>query len=216
MCPALELRFTRAARDLLVARHVEPAGPPVPAEVLPEIRELQRRAQRVRRSVERVVAIAADAQHEPSHRIRRAAAVVEHVGPRSVARRHGILTERAQQIVEQRQRKVERANRVTERERNQLVAIRGPAIIDVSDVHVSSSFSAAARWIRSCHRRKLFLPFGRRRAALVGDVVRDARERIHRRDVRPHRRGQQARRDGKVFVVRSRQRLARRVRARQW
>ena len=64
---------------------------------------------------------AGDAQHESSDRIRRSAAVVEHVGPRGVAGRHGILTERAQQIVEQRDRQIERSNRMRERDDNQIL-----------------------------------------------------------------------------------------------
>src|SRR5205823_3981915 len=40
-----ELRFEGAARDLLLAWQIEPAGPPVAAEVLPEVRQLKRRAQ---------------------------------------------------------------------------------------------------------------------------------------------------------------------------
>ena len=106
----------RRSASLHLARHVQAAGAPVAAEVLPEVRELQRRAQRVRRSIERLVAIAGDPQHEPADRIGRAAAVVEHVGPRGVASRRDILTERAHEIVEERQRQIERSDRVAERD----------------------------------------------------------------------------------------------------
>ena len=45
---AAKLRFIGPGGALHVARHVQPAGSPVAAEVLPEVRELQRRAQRIR------------------------------------------------------------------------------------------------------------------------------------------------------------------------
>ena len=44
--------------------------------------------------------------------------------------------------------------------------------------------------------------------ALIGDVVGNARERVHRRHVRPHRSGQKARGHGKVLVMRLREPLA--------
>jgi hypothetical protein len=56
---------------------------------------------------------------------------------------------------------------------------------------------------------------GRRRGALVGDVVSDACKRIDGGDVRAHRPRQQPRRHGKILVMRPRQRLACRVRARE-
>ena len=58
-------------------------------------------------------------------------------------------------------------------------------------------------------------PIGGGRRSLVGDVVRDARERVDRRHVRAHRRRQQPRRHGKILVMRPGQRLARRVGARE-
>src|SRR3989442_1493855 len=59
------------------------------------------------------------------------------------------------------------------------------------------------------------LAIGERRRALVGDIVRYSRERVDRRDMWPHRHRQQAGRHRKIFVMRSRQRLARAVRARE-
>src|SRR5204862_6915061 len=51
----LEIRFRRAARARDLARHVQPAGAPIAAEILPEIRQLQRGAQRIGRPIEPVV-----------------------------------------------------------------------------------------------------------------------------------------------------------------
>src|SRR5258706_13469877 len=79
-----QFRFGRASLDLFVARHVEPTRAPVAAELLPEIRQLQRRAQRVRGSIERLAAIAGSPEHESPDRIGRSAAVVENVWPRGV------------------------------------------------------------------------------------------------------------------------------------
>jgi hypothetical protein len=59
------------------------------------------------------------------------------------------------------------------------------------------------------------LALGGRQRALVGDVVGDPRERIDGCDVRPHLARQQARRHGKILVMRSGQRLACRVGARE-
>ena len=126
-CLPREVGLHGAARVEHLARHVEPPGAPVAAEVLPEVRQLQRGAQRVRRSIERLVAVAGDAQHEASDRIRRSPAVVEHVGPRGVAIRRGILTERAQQIVEERERQIERSNRVAERREDEVAGHRPAA-----------------------------------------------------------------------------------------
>ncbi len=56
---------------------------------------------------------------------------------------------------------------------------------------------------------------GRRRGTLVRDVVGHARVGVHRGNVRTHAGRQQPRCHGKVLVVRTRQRLARGVGARQ-
>ena len=60
--PTRQVGFRRAAGDLNVTRQIEPSRAPVAAEVLPEVRELQRSAQRVRGSVERGIAVPGDAQ----------------------------------------------------------------------------------------------------------------------------------------------------------
>jgi hypothetical protein len=52
-----------------------------------------------------------------------------------------------------------------------------------------------------------------RNGALIGQVVGNARERIHGGDVRPHWPREQPRGDGKILVVRLCQPLARGVRA---
>ena len=62
---------------------------------------------------------------------------------------------------------------------------------------------------------KLRLPRCGRRRPFVGDVVGNPRERVDGRHMRPHRRREKARRDGKILVVRPRQALARGVRTGQ-
>ena len=120
-----------------VARHVQASAAPIPTEILPEIRQLKGGAQGIRGSIEPIVAIPGDPQHEPADRIRRPATVVEHVAPRSIAGRRGILTERTDEIVEQRHRQVERPNGVRNGGEHELVPIarrrfgRRPARDDV-------------------------------------------------------------------------------------
>ena len=80
---------------------VDPAAAVVDAEVLPEVGQLQRRAQAVGRLLDVAAAMAGDAEDEAADRVRRAAAVVEDPGPLGVAPRLDVLPERAQQIVEQ-------------------------------------------------------------------------------------------------------------------
>src|SRR5207249_911043 len=81
--PARQFRFVRVASALNVARHVQASAAPIPTEILPEIRQLKGGAQGIRGSIEPIVAIPGDPQHEPADRIRRPATVVEHVAPRS-------------------------------------------------------------------------------------------------------------------------------------
>jgi hypothetical protein len=97
---------------------------------------------------------------------------------------------------------------MADRERDQLVAAGRLPIID------TPGFGSAMDPILP--QTKLLPTFGRPRTSLVRDVVRHAREGVHRGDVRPHRPGQQARRDGKILVMGARERLAHRIRARQW
>ena len=118
--PACGVRSLRARRARLASRrhgrglpdprhgppdllgHVEPPARPVHREILPEVGELQRGAHRIRRVVERVGPIAAQAKHDAADRIRRTATVVEHVVPGRVARDDDVLLECAQQIGEER------------------------------------------------------------------------------------------------------------------
>ena len=69
-------------------------------DVLPEIGELQRRAGGVRKALPLGVRVAAQIQHQPSHRIRRIAAVAEQLLPVAIARDGLVLHERADQIGE--------------------------------------------------------------------------------------------------------------------
>ena len=92
-------------------RHVEPAARPVDGEVLPEVGELQRGADRVGPAVEPLVVVAEQAQHQSSDRIRRPPAVVVDLGPRAIAGDGHVLPERRQQRFEQGHREVEASAR---------------------------------------------------------------------------------------------------------
>ena len=118
--PACGVRSLRARRARLASRrhgrglvdprraranllgHVKPPARPVHRGILPEVRELQCGAHGVRRVVERIGPIAAQAKHDAADRIGRTAAVVEHVVPGRVARDGDVLLERAEQIGEKR------------------------------------------------------------------------------------------------------------------
>src|SRR5262249_11277773 len=106
-----EVVLVGAARSRHLPRHVDAAAAVVDAEVLPEVRELQSGAEAVGRLVQRRVVIAGDTEHESANRIRRSAAVVEHVAPGGVAIGRDILTERAHEIVEERDGQRERSDR---------------------------------------------------------------------------------------------------------
>ena len=69
-------------------------------DVLPEIRQLQRRAGRVRERLPLRVAIAAQVQHQPSHRVGRIPAVSEHILVGAVAHYGLVLHERPDQVGE--------------------------------------------------------------------------------------------------------------------
>ena len=98
----LEIPFLRAGSTRNLERHVQTPLRPVALEVLPEVRELQRRADGVGSRVERAVAVAGHGQHEAADRIRRTPAIVEQSLPRLVSSGHDVLSKRAEQIVEQR------------------------------------------------------------------------------------------------------------------
>ena len=79
-------KATAARRSLMRRRKAEPTAGPVGHEqidrqVLPEVRQLKRRAHRIRPRVELRVHVTGDAQHQASHRIGRAPAVVEQRRP---------------------------------------------------------------------------------------------------------------------------------------
>lgn len=193
----------RAAGRVDLTRDVQPTGGPIASKVLPEIRELQRGAQRVGRSIEVFASIAGNAQHQAADRVGGSAAVVEQLAPRVVPSRHGILAERADEIVEQDQRQIELPNGVRDGpddEATEIVGRPGGRLFD-RDRCMQALLPGA----------EVFEPFGGRGRAFVCDVVRHARKRIHRGHVWTHGRRQQSRGHWKILVVRSCERSARAV-----
>src|SRR6202008_4212402 len=79
-----QLGLARATFVLNVTGNIQATGPPVASDILPEIRQLQSRAERVRRSIQCLVVVAGDPPDQTADRIRRSPAVVEHVTPRGV------------------------------------------------------------------------------------------------------------------------------------
>ena len=201
-------RSLAPAARLHVARHVQPAARQSRPKSCQKFVELQRRAQRVRRSLERVVAVC-----------RRCAARAGRpdwpIGGSSRTRRP---TRRSgSSWYPDRTRSPDRR---TTRSADRAIGSNAPRAATIrSSCSCGAPVAPPRRRRAACSRRcqasSCARPFRRRRGAFVGDVVGDARERIDRRDVRTHRRGQQPRRHRKILVMRPRQRLACRVRARK-
>src|SRR5579871_2272736 len=74
--------------------------------VLPEVRKLQSRARGIGERLTGGVAIPAKAEHQPSHRIRRAAAIFEQLLEIAIARHDLILLESFDQVIERSDRKL--------------------------------------------------------------------------------------------------------------
>ena len=182
-----EFAFVGAGIHLRLAGHIQTAGLPVATEILPEVGQLQRRAERVRRAIERVVAMAGDAQHEASDGIGRSTAVVEHVRPRSVPIRHGILTERADEIVEELERQVERSNRMRDRREDQVAPVHLVHLVRRLDVGLGRWPGSDGEVQAALPRGQVALAFAGRRRAFVSDVVGHAGKRVEGGHVRPHR-----------------------------
>ena len=164
----LEIRLPRAEGLAVRQRHVQAAVRPVAREILPEIRQLQRRAERVRRAIERFVSMAGDPQHQPADRIRRPRAVVQHVVPRCVALDGDVLPEGAEQIVEQRHRQVVRCESRRRRRRRSGRPDRRPTAVragggSASTAHASRRAAAAAPNRCSRARRRSRRPAARTR-----------------------------------------------------
>ena len=190
--PFVEILHARTLGVDVVERRVESPFLPIALEILPEVRELQRGAERVRRAIEPRIVVPGDAEHEPSDRVRRAAAVIEQARPRVVPMRRDILTKRAEQIVEERHRKMTRANGRTERHEHTVVrsAFRHARVQPILPIIQQPQ------------------PFRVGPPSLVGKVVCCPGKRVERGDVRPHARRHQPGGDREIFVVGSHEALA--------
>ena len=195
--PIREIADLGLARADIIQRHIEAIALPVAPDILPEVRQLQRRAERIGRFIQATIGVPRDSQHEASHRVRGSAAVIEHAVPGLVAVRRDILTKRAEQILEQADRKIAGANRGAHGEKH---LIRRIALRNL-DTRVQPIVPIVQQPP----------PLLRRPASFVCEIVGGAGKRVERRDVRPHRRRQQSGRHGKIFVVGARQPFAGRV-----
>ena len=90
--------FAHAEAPQVFERQIDPALGVVHANVLPEVRQLQRGAGEIGKLLPLRIAIAAKIQHEMADRIRRIAAIAEQVVESWVARHRLILTKRRQQV----------------------------------------------------------------------------------------------------------------------
>jgi hypothetical protein len=137
--------------------------------------------------VQRAVTIAGDAQYQASDGIGRSAAVVENVRPRSVSIRHGILTERADEIVEELERQVERPNRMRDRREDQVAPINFVHLVRRLNVGSGGWLGSDGQVQTALPRGQVPLALAWRRGAFVRDVVGHAGKRVQGGHVRPHR-----------------------------
>ena len=90
----------------------------VACDVLPEIRQLQRRARRIGKPLPLRIAVAAQIKDEAAHRVRRIAAVSEDVVPGGVTVNGLVLAKRDEQIGKRLDGNVERGNGFAQRDKN--------------------------------------------------------------------------------------------------
>ena len=169
-------------------RHIEPASSRVDAQVLPEIRELQCAANRVRLRERGGIVDAVQVKHQPPHRVGRATAVVQQFGAVGVGVLDNVLLERAEQVREQGHRQSKPRDRAGERFEHRCPAWRGRRA-----ARDRVQIAAVVGQVRE--------PLRGRGIALVGEVVGGAGEPIDRRDGRPQARRAQQRSNRKVLVV---------------
>jgi len=95
-----DLVFGDAEPRHVLLRKVNAVLAEVDFHILPEVDELQRRADRVRASVVAIVVFAVEVQHQAPDGVGRAAAIVHHLGKARVALLGDVLRERIEEIVE--------------------------------------------------------------------------------------------------------------------
>ena len=133
-------------------------------------------------------------QHESADRIGGSLTIVDESFPRFVSMRRDILTKRAQQILKERQRQSAAADRLTERKKNLIPIIELSAGLSHC-LFVTTSMQPCEPIVDQV------VTFRIGPGAFVGEIVGDARERVHRGHVGPHGRRQQQRSHRKIFVV---------------
>src|SRR6266576_328444 len=83
-----------------IKRNVNTSDLQVTRDILPEVRELKRRTSCIRQTLALFVAVTAQVQHQPSHRICRIPTIAEHGIPVRIALHGLVLTESYQKIRE--------------------------------------------------------------------------------------------------------------------
>src|SRR5436190_23590496 len=86
---------------LLFLGKIDSAPLEVALQILPEVRELQCRADVVRPFVKPPGIMTRNPQHKPADRVCRPPAIVKEITPARVARHSHVLTKRAQEILEE-------------------------------------------------------------------------------------------------------------------
>jgi hypothetical protein len=162
----------------------------VGAHVLPEVRQLEGGAHVIGARRALVVTMAEETEHDAADRVGGAPAVLEDVGEggEPAARAGGVAPERRQEVAERLERQVVAGDRVAEGQEHRVA--RGGRV----------DRGALESPLELVETRQAL---GRRRDALVGDVVAEPRERIHRGEIVAQPARQEPGPDREVLVMRA-------------
>ncbi len=177
--------FAAVVATYIFSRKVQSAARYIDAEVLPEVRQLERRADRIRFPVEATVAVSEQPQDDPSDWIRRPATIIQHISKGLIASDRYILAKCREKVRQQFLREVmfpDGAAQCDERGMVCITAIR-PLYSNTPSLQFFQSLV-------------LF------KARFVGDVIGDPRKRVHGCDVGPYLSREYPRSDRKILVMR--------------
>ncbi len=134
-----DLRLVDAESPAILERQIDPSPLPIGCDVLPEVDELQRGADRVACAFVRGRHGVVQVQQQPADGIRRAAAVVEEIGGAGVAMCRDVLTERGKEVAHRRQRQPMSRDRRGELGKRRGVGHRSRTIASSACSNASSS-----------------------------------------------------------------------------
>ena len=191
---SIEIAFVGASGLQECLGHVDATFLPVALDILPEVRQLQRRADGIGPFITTWIAIPRNPQHQTADGVGRSPGVVEDILPLRVPLHEYVLLECAQEVVEQGHLQLERPH--CRRQRREDVAGVGTVALDATRGGVVETLPPFVEQFEAAIVSV---------AAFVSEVVGDTGEGIDGRDVRPRRFRQQFRGDWKILVVLTRE-----------